>query len=251
MSLGAISVISLESFRGDAIAHDQNNRGTKKMKSLLFKAVAVSVLALALPISAAVAFQGKGVSITPQETEVAVDASAAISGAYKSDPEHAYITFTYDHQGYSRPYLRWRTWSGDLDWNAAAPEKSSVSVSIDATSIDSGVDRFDEHLKSADFFDVAKHPTISFKSKKLEVTGANTAIMTGDLTIKGVTKPVSLDVRINRAADDDFAKAHKLGFSAKGVVKRSDFGVDKYTPFVSDAVELIIETEFVKPRAEN
>ncbi len=221
------------------------------MKSKHLNTAVAAALALALPASAAFALQGQGATITTQETEVAIDTAAAISGAYKTDPGHAYITFTYDHQGYSRPYLRWRTWTGDLNWNAASPEKSSITVSIEAASIDSGVDRFDDHLKSADFFDVEKHPTITFKSKKLDRTGANTGIITGDLTIKGVTKPVALNVTINRAADDDFAKAHKLGFSARGTVKRSDFGVDKYAPFVSDTVELIIETEFVKPRAEN
>jgi len=72
--------------------------------------------------------------------------------------------------------------------------------------------------------------------------------MTGDLTIKGVTKPVTLDVTINRAADDSFAKAYKLGFSATGVLKRTDFGVDLYAPLVSDEVPFKIEAEFVMPK---
>ncbi|MGF1543687.1 MAG: YceI family protein [Parvularculaceae bacterium] len=174
-----------------------------------------------------------------------VDPAGAVSGKYKSDPGHAYISFTYLHQGYSRPILRWRDWTGELDWNADDPTKSKLNVEIDAASIDSGVDKFDAHLKSADFFEVEKHPKITFKSTKLTTTGPNTGELTGDLTIKGETKPVTLDVTLNRAADDDFAKAHKLGFSATGEVKRTDFGVGKYAPFVGDEVTLTVEAEFV------
>lgn len=176
------------------------------------------------------------------------DASGgAISGEYQTDPEHRYITFNYVHQGYSKPYLRWRDWDATLDWNAADPAASSVVVTIDANSIDSGVDRFDGHLRSDDFFDVENHPEITFKSTDLNVTGDDTGTMTGDLTVKGITKPVTLDVKLNRSAFEERAGAYKIGFSATGVVKRSDFDVDAYTPFVSDDVNLNIEAEFVMP----
>lgn len=183
-----------------------------------------------------------------ESVEAPFDVSATVPGVYKSDAAHAYITFSYDHQGYSRPWLRWRSWTGDLNWNPADPSQSSIAVVIDAASIDSGVDKFDEHLKSADFFDVANHPQITFNSTSVTVDGPATAKVAGDLTIKGVTKPVTLDVKINRAADDDFAKGYKLGFSGKTSVKRSDFGVDKYTPIVGDDVEIIVEAEFVMPK---
>ncbi len=180
--------------------------------------------------------------------EAPFDVSATIPGHYKSDQGHAYITFSYDHQGYARPWLRWRRWTGDLNWNPSAPEQSSITAVIDATSIDSGVDRFDEHLKSADFFEVATYPQVSFNSTSVTIDGSASAKIAGDLTIKGVTKPVTLDVKINRAADDDFAKGYKLGFSGKTSIKRSEFGVDKYVPFVGDDVEIIIEAEFVMPK---
>lgn len=180
----------------------------------------------------------------------AFDVSGTVAGVYRSDPRHAYITFSYDHQGYSRPWLRWRSWTADLNWNPSAPEQSSIAAAIDATSADSGVDEFDGHLKSADFFDAANHPQITFASTSVSLAGGSAGTIVGDLTIKGVTKPVTLDVTINKAANDDFAKAYKLGFSAKGVVKRSDFGVDKYVPFVGDDVTVVIEAEFVMPRAE-
>jgi polyisoprenoid-binding protein YceI len=178
----------------------------------------------------------------------AADPSAAPAGVYRTDPKHAYITFSYDHFGYSRPQVRWRSWSAELIWDSERPEKSSVSVVIDATKPDSGVDAFDQHLRSPDFFNAAEFPQITFKSTSLTRNGPTTGRMVGDLTIKGVTKPVTLDVTLNRAADDSFASAYKLGFSGKGIVKRSDFGVDKYAPNVSDEVTLTIEAEFVKPK---
>ncbi|MDZ7627418.1 MAG: YceI family protein [Parvularculaceae bacterium] len=186
--------------------------------------------------------------IAPAETPF--DVSMTVPGVYNADTSHAYITFSYDHQGYSRPWLRWRSWTGDLNWNPGAPEQSSIAVVIDAASIDSGVDKFDDHLKSADFFEVEKYPQITFNSTSVTIDGLATAKIAGDLTVKGATKPVTLDVKINRAADDDFAKGYKLGFSGKTSIKRSDFGVDKYTPFVGDDVEILIEAEFVMPKEE-
>lgn len=180
----------------------------------------------------------------------AADAAAAASGEYKTDYKHRYITFSYDHFGLSQPLLRWRNWEGVLDWNAENPVASSVSVRIDAASIDSGVDEFDGHLKDEHFFDVANHPTITFVSTALEQTGENTGTMTGDLTIKGRTKSITLNVQMNNAFYDARRKQHKIGFSATGLVMRSDFGVDAFAPNVSDEVALKIEAEFIKPDAE-
>ena len=184
-------------------------------------------------------------SAEPAEAEEeAVDLSAAASGLYKADQGHRYITFSYSHQGYSAPYIRWRAWDSELNWNAEDVTKSSVSVTIDANSVDTGVDKFDEHMKSGDIFDIAQFPTASFVSTAIERTGANTGKITGDLTIKGVTKPVVLDAKINRAAFNERAKAHKIGFSATTSILRSDFGVDYAVPFVGDEVDIIIEVEY-------
>ena len=181
-----------------------------------------------------------------EQTPAAASATiAAPSGAYETDYKHRYITFTYDHQGFSTPFLRWRDWSGELNWNADDPAASSVSVVIDAESIDSGVDEFDGHLRGADFFDVENHPEITFTSTSVSKTGENTGMITGDLTIKGITKSVTLDTTLNKAATGG-RTGDKLGFSAKTTVKRSDFGVDAYVPHVGDDVTIIIETEWEK-----
>lgn len=174
-----------------------------------------------------------------------VELSAAPSGSYRTDPRHAYIVFSYDHMGMSHPHLRWRKWSGELDWDAEDPDASSVYVTINAASVDSGVDEFDGHLRGERFFDVANHPEITFESTSIERTGPSTGKISGDLTIRGVTAPVVLDAVINGAKGDAQDGVYKLGFSATATVKRSMFGITAYLPLVSDEVEISIESEFV------
>lgn len=176
--------------------------------------------------------------------------TAAPSGEYITEANHRYITFSYDHQGYSNPWLRWRDWTGVLTWDNENPENSSINVVIDASSIDSGVDVFDGHLKGERFFDVENNPEITFVSTSVTKTGDNTGKILGDLTIKGNTKPVTLDVTFNKAAKDDRKDLYKLGFSATTQVKRSDFGLDFLVPVVGDDVNIIIETELTKPAEE-
>lgn len=175
----------------------------------------------------------------------AVDLSSAPSGAYSLDKGHGYISFTYMHQGYSKPMLRWRDWDSTLNWNQDDPTLSTVSVAINAASVDSGVDKFDAHLKSADFFEVETYPTINFASTSLSKTGAATGVMIGDLTIKDVTRPVTLDVTFNKAGETR-GGGNKIGFSATTQIKRSDFGVDLYVPYVGNDVDLLIEVEYEK-----
>ena len=171
----------------------------------------------------------------------------AISGAYTPDYKHRYITFSYFHQGYSHPWLRWDDWTGTLNWDADAPQNSTVSVTIDVSSIDSGIDEFDGPLKGDRFFDVANYPEITFASTSVEKTGDNTGKITGDLKIKDLTKPVTLDVTFHKGAYDERGNVYKLGFSGKTALKRSDWGLDFLVPMVSDEVDIVIETEWVMP----
>jgi len=175
------------------------------------------------------------------------DYEVAPSGEYSLDKSHGYIVFSYDHQGFSSPHLRWRDWNASLDWDNENPGASSISVIINAESVDSGVDEFDGHLKSADFFDVASHPEITFDSTSLTKSSDTEGTMTGDLTIKGQTHPVTLNVTFNKADFNGRDSEYKIGFSAKGEINRSQWGLDLYVPFISDEVNLIIETEFTMP----
>lgn len=196
---------------------------------------------------AATALSGAAIARKPApeaQSPAAVDLAAAKAGVYVPDFKHRHILFSYDHQGFSTSYVRWRDWTGELKWDPADPEKSSVSVVINADKVDSGVDIFDGHLRGEKFFDTANHPTIAFKSTSLKRKGPNSGVMTGDLTIKTVTKPVTLDVVINKAAYSAQQKTSKVGFSAKGVVKRTDWGLDVAVPFVGDEVTITIEAEF-------
>lgn len=215
----------------------------------------MQIKSLAAPAIAAIIIAGCGEAANSQSGNAAAGADDqsssaafdAVSGEYTPDPQHRYITFSYLHQGYSRPMVRWRSWDGTLDWDAENPEDSSVSITIDVDSVDTGVDEFDGHLRGERFFDVANHPEITFESTSVSRSGDDTGTITGDLTIKGNTKPVTLDVTFNKGAFDERNNIYKLGFSGTTTVKRSDFGVDAYVPYVSDEVDVTIETEWTMP----
>ncbi len=169
----------------------------------------------------------------------------APSGVYSLDKTHGYIVFNYSHQDYSKPFLRWRDWDSALTWDNENPENSSVAVTIQTAGIDSGVDIFDEHLRSDGWFNVETYPEITFVSTSLTKLSDVHGTMTGDLTAMGVTKPVTLDVTFNKAAEGRQPGTHKIGFSARSHILRSDWNLGKYAPAVSDDVELIVEVEYV------
>ncbi len=175
--------------------------------------------------------------------------SEAPAGIYKSEETHAYITFQYLHQGYARPTLRWNDFEATIDLKPNNPTDSTLSVTIDAASIDSGVDKFDEHLVSSDFFDVDNHPKITFESKELSQNLTGQGKLTGNLTMKGITKPVTLDVKLNKVGQHFQSKKPIIGISASTQIKRSDWDLGLYTPLVGDEVEISIEVEFIKDDA--
>lgn len=174
------------------------------------------------------------------------DLSTLPSGTYKSEQGHTYVAFTYWHQDYAKPILRWRETNATIEFDNDSPENSTLNVSIPVASIDSGVDKFDEHLVSADFFDVENHPTITFTSTDINRALMGSGSVTGDLTIKGITKPVTFTGRVNKIGKHFRSGVDMFGVSATANVKRTDFGVGKYAPNVGDDVEIMIEAEFLK-----
>ena len=126
------------------------------------------------------------------------------------------------------------------------PANSRIEVTIETASVDTFFAKRDEHLRSADFFNVAEHPTMTFKSTKVERTGENTARMVGDLTLLGVTKPVALDVTLNAFKENPINNKMTAGFTATGSIKRSEFGMKAYVPAVGDTVALRIDMEMQK-----
>ncbi|WP_419799130.1 MAG: YceI family protein [Terasakiella sp.] len=172
-----------------------------------------------------------------------VSAAQAEPMEYAFDTNHTSIEFYVNHMGFSNFQGEFQTFDGTLVFDEAKPQDSRVEVVIDANSIDTDVAALDKHLKSADFFDVAKFPNLTFKSKSIEITGEKTGIITGDLTMHGVTKEVALKVTLNKAAPNPMTKKAAVGFSATATLQRSDFGISTYVPAVGDEVTIRIETE--------
>lgn len=178
-----------------------------------------------------------------QAPAASAEAIAAASGTYKLDPSHTDVLAQWTHFGYSHPSAHFGNVDGTLVYDADDVSKSSVEVTLPLSGLNSFTAKFDDHLKSADFFDAAKFPVATFKSTKVESTGTNKLAVTGDLTIKDITKPVTLDVTLNGGGEHPMAKKPAIGFDATATLKRSDFGVGAYAPNVSDEVNLRITTE--------
>lgn len=167
-------------------------------------------------------------------------------GRYELDDRHAYVTFSYSHLGLSNPQLHFADLSGELTLDGRDMSRSSVQITIDAGSIDSGVVELDAELRGNEFFDVVNHPHITFASTSYEELSENTGRLHGDLTVLGTARPVSLDVTINSAAMNRMVRKDMIGFSAAGTIRRSDYGLTAYDPFVSDELALNIQVEFAK-----
>lgn len=172
--------------------------------------------------------------------------STLSGGTYVMDKTHGYIYMTYSHLGFSNPTIRFDEVDAVVTLNADDVTASTLSVDIDPALIDTGIEKFDTHMRGSDLFDVENHPEITFRSTGLSLDTAYSGTMTGDLTIKGVTKSVTLDVTLNRAAPHPFKGTEAFGISASGEVMRSDFGISYGVPAVGDKVSLQIEAEFAK-----
>ena len=216
-----------------------------KLRTLLLPlAIAAAVAACAKPAEpAAAATAPVEAAAASAETAPAVEAIKPVSGTYQLDPSHTDVLAQWTHFGFSQPSAHFGISEGTLVYDAADVGKSSVQVTMPLTAMNSFVDKLDEHLASGDFFDAAKFPNATFKSTSVAAAGTNKLTVTGDLTIKDITKPVTLDVTLNGAGEHPMLKKQAIGFSATATIKRSDFGVGAYAPNVSDEVQLRITTE--------
>jgi len=181
---------------------------------------------------------------------VALASAPAFAGTYTLDPGHTQVIFSWNHFGFSNPTAQFGKVEGTLEFDQADPTKSSVQVIIPLASVNSNVPKLDEHLQKDEFFDSAKYPNATFKSTKVEKgAGSDKLKVTGDLTLHGVTKPVVLDVTINKVGEHPMRKAPAAGFEASTTVKRSDFGISKYVPMVSDDIKIHITSEAIDAKA--
>jgi polyisoprenoid-binding protein YceI len=176
-------------------------------------------------------------------------ASALAAQKYDIDANHTYITFTYDHFGFSNPVIKLEKFSGDLQLDTADLTKSSVTITLPLDGLHTGVAKLDDDLKAPGFFDAAKYPDIVFKSTKVEKTGADSLAITGDLTVHGTTKPVVLKTKINKIGEGPMGKGPSAGFDADATFKRSDFGVGKLAPMVGDEIKVHVslDSHLAKP----
>lgn len=169
---------------------------------------------------------------------------------YAFDKAHTQILFFADHLGFSYSQGEFHDYDGYFTFDRENPENSEIDVTIRTASIDMDHEKWDAHMKNEDFFDVENHPTMTFKSTGIEVTGENTANITGDLTLLGVTKPVVLNVTHNKSGEHPFSGKYVAGFSASTTVKRSEFGMDYGLPMLGDNVEVRLEVEGVRQGEE-
>jgi polyisoprenoid-binding protein YceI len=176
-----------------------------------------------------------------------------VAEKYDIDASHSGVVFGWNHFGFSNPTARFDRIEGSVLLDKADLTKSSISVTLPLEGLDTGVAKLDEGLKSSDFLDAAKYPTITFKSTKVEKTGENGLKITGELTVHGVTKPVTLDAKVNKIGIFEIPgviKAQAAGFDATTVIKRSDFGVSKYVPAVSDEILVRITLDAKQAQAK-
>lgn len=177
----------------------------------------------------------------------AVSAAAQVQ-TWKIDPNHTAAQFSVRHMGISTVRGAFTKVSGSVDYDPSNPAKSSVEATIEAASVDTRVETRDNDLRSPNWFDVAKYPTITFKSKSVQAAGSGKLKITGDLTIHGVTKEVVLDVDGPSAPVTDPKGNSHVGASATTTVKRTDFGVGT-NPMVGEDITITIDTELLKPAA--
>lgn len=179
-----------------------------------------------------------------QDGEPAFDVSKIPAGTYQLDPAHGKISWSVSHLGFSTYRGQFPAVEARLTLDPAALADARVDATVDLTQQGTLNAQLDAHLKSDDFFDVANHPTARFVTNSVTIVDADSALIDGMLTLRGVTKPVRLEAEFNKAATNPLDKKYSLGFDGRAIIRRSDFGVSYALPMVSDHVELHLEGEF-------
>jgi polyisoprenoid-binding protein YceI len=190
--------------------------------------------------------------MTPLKTLVAALAFATVTApalaapeTYKLDAGHTFPRFSYSHFGFSTQLSRFNRTTGTVTLDRAA-RTGAVDITIDTTSVDTGFAVFDEHIQAEDFLDTAKHPTAAFRSSKVVFSGDTPTAVEGVLTLKGVSRPVTLKVTSFQAMPHPILKKDAIGANATVTVKRTDFNMGKYAPHVGDDVTIDVAVEAIR-----
>ncbi|MBN8285655.1 YceI family protein [Zoogloea sp.] len=173
-------------------------------------------------------------------------AAFAAPETYTIEGTHTFPRFEYSHFGYSTQLSRFDKTTGTITLDKAT-KTGAVDVTIDTTSVNTGYPLFNQHIQGEDFFDTAKYPTITYKSTKVNFDGDKPATIEGNLTVKGITKPVTLTVTSFHCMPHPMLKKDACGANATATIKRSEFNAGKYAPYVGDDVKLTIAVEAYKP----
>jgi polyisoprenoid-binding protein YceI len=169
---------------------------------------------------------------------------------YTFEPQHTQGVIRWNHLGFANPTAQFNNVEGTLEFDQTDPAKSSVRVTIPLTSMSTGVPDLNDDFRSTEFFDFAKVPTATFKSTRVEKgTAPNTLKVIGDLSLHGTTRPVALDVAINKVGTNPRDNVPTVGFEAMATVRRSDFGLGAYVPQVSDEIQIHITAEAAEKNA--
>jgi polyisoprenoid-binding protein YceI len=191
----------------------------------------------------AAAFVLAAPAIAQMPTLGTADVTKVVAGNYEVEPNHTQIAWTVNHLGVSLFSGMFSQASGTLSINPKNLATTKVSISVPVASVQTTSDKLTGELKSADWFDAAKYPAMTFVSTKVTSTSATTADITGNLTLHGVTKPVTIEA-VFTGVGSSMSKKANIGFTGSADIKRSDFGVKTYVPLVSDAVHLSISADF-------
>jgi polyisoprenoid-binding protein YceI len=169
---------------------------------------------------------------------------------YTFEPEHTQGVVRWNHLGFANPTAQFNNVQGTLEFDQADPTRSSVMVTIPLTSMSTGVPGLNEDFQSSDFFDYAKFPAATFKSSKVQKGATpDTLKVVGELSLHGITKPVALDVAINKVGTNPRNHVPTVGFEAMATLKRSDFGLGLFVPQVSDEIQVHITAEAAEKSA--
>ena len=175
------------------------------------------------------------------------------AGTWDIDGSHSSVQFTARHMMFAKVHGQFRAWNAELNYDAQNPTNSSVVVQVDTSSIDTREEKRDAHLRSADFFDAEKYPRMTFRSRNVESTGKGTYKLTGDLTIRDVTRPVTLAVEQTGAGKDPWGN-DRLGFTASAAISRAEWGLkwnqalEAGGVLVSDKIEIGVEVQVLQAR---
>ena len=188
-----------------------------------------------------------GTTLTgPASAQASKDVAAVQAGTFAVDPDHTQVLWNVNHFGFAAYQGRFDKVSGSLTLDPKAPANDKLDVTIPVDSVDTPSAKLNGELVSGDWFDAKQFPNITFKSTKVVPNGPTAAKVTGDLTIHGVTKQVTLDVKFLAAGPNPVFKVYTVGFSATGDIKRTDFGVTKFAPYISDETHITLNGTFLK-----